>query len=93
MRAALFGGEDDGGETNAVPMTMHEYSEKVLGTYIGYDSIAFNDAGRIYYGYRKYSRDEDVEGARALCDSYADYLEHECGFTLVHEGNKGNYQL
>lgn len=89
--AILFGGEDDGGETNAVPMTMHEYSEKVLGTYIGYDSIAFNDAGQIYYGYRKYSRNEDVEGARALCDSYADYLEHECGFTLVHEGNKGEY--
>lgn len=89
--AILFGGEDDGGETNAVPMTMHEYSEKVLGTYIGYDSIAFNDAGQIYYGYRKYSRNEDVEGARALCDSYADYLEHECGFTLVHEGNKGDY--
>lgn len=89
--ATLFGGEDDGSETDSVPMTMHEYSEKVLGTYIGYDSIGVNDAGQIHYTYRKYSDNEDVEGARALCDSYADYLEHECGFTLVHEGNKGEY--
>ena len=87
----LFGGADDGGEAGAVPLTMHEYSEKALGIYIGYDSISVNDAGRIEYTYRKYNRDEDIQGARDLCDSYADYLEDECGFTRVHEGNKGNY--
>lgn len=89
--ALLFGGEAADTQTQTVPLTMHEYSETVLGTYIGYDSISFNDAGQIQYTYRKYNRDGDIQGARNLCDSYADYLEHECGFTRAHEGNKGNY--
>lgn len=89
--ALLFGGETADSQTQTVPLTLHEYSEAVLGTYIGYDSISFNDAGQIQYTYRKYNRDGDIQGARNLCDSYADYLEHECGFTRAHEGNKGNY--
>lgn len=87
----FFGEEIEHSETEAVPLTMHAYSEEVLGTYIGYDSISVNDARQVQYNYRKYEREENVEGAKALCDSYADYLEHDCGFTRVHEGNKGQF--
>lgn len=87
----FFGEEMKHSESEAVPLTMHAYSEEVLGIYIGYDSISVNDARQVQYNYRKYEREENVEGAKALCDSYADYLEHDCGFTRVHEGNKGKY--